>query len=323
MHRKLLPMALVVLLVGCGSSAPPKPNPKPSSAAINLAAAKQECPQAADGRGHMGACAPKSLRLTVTRPTAVVGPTYVDLSNNDPCDCGAAIRAQGHVGLIVKLNQGGFVDSTAAGMVASARAARLAVGGYDFDQNYNVPEAKILVVRLRAVGILPHTRNTFPVIFDIEYGAFSLTGLRAQIRYVQAQGYRVAIYTGGWYWTPHAGCTWVGLPAWLAGYPTAPIFCGLPVGLYNDHQYTSTGNVTSTLTGDVSVHTAGLAPFERYVNNAPVKPTKLATLITRRNRLRQLETRRSCRTRPHGYGACRVWLPEGQRIDRQIARLEK
>jgi hypothetical protein len=149
-------------------------------------------------------------------------------------------------------------------MVQSARAAGLAVGEYDFDQNYTVSEAAVFVQRMHAAGIYPTTPNTFPATLDVEYGSFSYTGLLAQIAYLHAQGYRVQIYTGAWYWSPHAGCRWpTSISAWLSGYPSAPVPCGTTG--YSEHQYTSTPI-------DLSVFLGSLPQFHAFVNATPPKP---------------------------------------------------
>lgn len=272
----LLAWLLLSLLVGAGvathvaatSSHHASPVARVPDVLTGPAAAA--CPQAAAGHGQMGGCAPKH-KLGLTAPRAVGGPVYPDRSNNDPCYCGSAIRAAGQVGLIVKANQGtGFIDSTAVGMIASARAAGLAVGEYDFDQDYTVAEAQVFVARLHAAGIYPSTPNTFPAYFDVEYGNFSYGGLLAQIAYVRAQGYRVGIYTGQWYWGPHAGCRWPsGLSsAWLSGYPNAPVPCGTTG--FNAHQFTSTPI-------DLSVYLGSLDQFHAFVNAGPVGPSPALT----------------------------------------------
>ncbi len=208
------------------------------------------CPQAAGGHGYMGACAPSSVLSPVPRAQTAGRILIEDLSNNDPSDCGSAIKAAGFKGLVVKLRQGSFVDRTGPYMVASARAAGLATGGYDFDQDYTVAEAKAFVEDAQIAGLYPTTRNTLPLTFDVEYGDFSISGLLAQIRYVESQGYRVDIYTGAWYWGPHAGCRWpTGIDAWLAGYPVAFPLCGLPTGLYVLHQFTDTPHDQSVYLG--------------------------------------------------------------------------
>lgn len=253
-----LAVLLVVAIVGCGGN---------SKHHATHPVASASCPQAAGGHGALGACAPQQRLGLHGRHAQLAGPVYPDLSNNDPCYCGAAIKARGQVGLIVKANQGtGFIDSTAVAMVQSARAAGLAVGEYDFDQDYTVAEAQVFVARLHAAGIYPSTPNTFPAYLDVEYGNFSYRGLLAQIAYLRSQGYRVGIYTGEWYWGPHAGCQWPsGLSsAWLSGYPNAPVPCGTQN--YNAHQFTSTPI-------DLSVFLGSLDQFHAFVNAGPLGPS--------------------------------------------------
>lgn len=243
----LLTTLVILLVAACGGTNHPVSN---------------ACTAASHHRGAMGICAPSFLRLTNIHPTVPQGVLFEDRSNNNPCYCGAAIKAAGYHGLVVKALQGGWSDPTQVGMVNSARVAGLAVGLYDFDQNYSLAEAQLLVHDARLDGINPSSRNTFPLTFDIEYGFFSLSGLKAQIAYVQSQGYRVQIYTGAWYWVPHAGNVWVGLPAWLAGYPNAVLFSGLPSSLFIQHQFTE-------FPLDQSVYMGSLTSFEKFVNNAP------------------------------------------------------
>ena len=262
-------VAACLLIAGCGGTTKPV-GPK------QTVSAAQSCPQAADGRGHMGVCAPRALQVAppVATPRA---PVFTDLSNNNPCVCGAELKAKGYVGLIAKANQGtGFIDSTAVAQIASARAAGLAVGVYDFDWEYSIAEAQTLVARAKAAGIFPNTPNTFPLTFDVEAGNFSYSGLLAQIAYVKRQGYRVQVYSACWYWCPHAGSRWpTGTPAWISGYPTANPVPGLPDSLWVVHQFT---NVPADL--DVLGHAHGgsfvadgtTAQFAAFVNATPPAP---------------------------------------------------
>jgi hypothetical protein len=216
--------------------------------------------------GSPGSCAPKSYSLTQGGVSAA-GVLLEDRSDNNPCDCGAQIRAAGFRGLIVKLNQGSEIDPTADAMAASARAAGLAVGGYDFDADYSVSEARTFIAAARAAGMKPGARNQLPLFFDVEWGNFSLSGLRAQIAYVRGRGWKVAEYTGDWYWGPHAGSVWTGVDAWLSGYPTASPVAGLATSLYRLHQFTDSPLDESVFL--VDGQTGSLAQFKAYVNDAP------------------------------------------------------
>lgn len=275
-HRSIASLMVIVLVVivavmltGCGGGKHASHVATSSTRQITLPApaptGTSTCPQAAGGHGSPGACAPKTFGLTAPGKTAPHLPTFPDRSNNDPCYCGASIKAAGQVGLIVKANQGlSYIDSTAVGMVDSARAAGLAVGEYDFDQDYTVAEIKLFVARMHAAGIYPTTPNTFPATIDVEYGSFSYAGLVAQVAYLRAQGYRVQIYTGEWYYGPHAGCRWIaGVFAWLSGYPSAPVPCGTTG--YLTHQYTSTPL-------DLSVFLGNLTSFHTFVHAVAPKP---------------------------------------------------
>lgn len=285
--------AIIFALAGCGVSRPARHVAPPSP-----------CPPAAAGHGSPGACAPKQQLSLLAPRTVSAGVKYPDRSNNDPCYCGAQIRADGYSGLIVKANQGtGFIDQTAVGMVQSARAAGLTVGMYDFDQDYTVAEARVFVARVHAAGIYPTTLNTFPLYFDVEFGNFNYPGLLAQIAYVRSLGYRVGIYTGQWYWTPHAGCRWpAGVSsAWLSGYPNASVPCGTTG--YNAHQFTSTPI-------DLSVYLGSTAQYRTFVHATAPKSKPSKAQVTKWTRARDSSQRaynaRSCPTlahRLHWFGA--------------------
>lgn len=220
----------------------------------------------AHSTGSMGLCLPHAHNTPPGFKLNLIGETrFQDRSNNNPCDCGTLIRSAGMSGLIVKANQGEWVDPTGAAMIASARKAGLAVGLYDFDWTYTIAEARVLAAVARADGIPPGAHNTFPLTLDVEAGSFSYAGLLAQIHYLYGLGYRVQIYTGDWYWGPHAGCRWppVTAGAWLSGYPAYVPVCGLPTRLIESHQYTETPI-------DISVYLG--TSFADYVNAAPPPP---------------------------------------------------
>jgi hypothetical protein len=227
-------------------------------------------PCGANDKGSMGGCAPRTFSGAITQPAGVL---FCDRSNNNTLQSGAALKAEGCHGLIAKANQGSWDDPTTASWINNARSVGLAVGVYDFDADYTVAEAKVFASAARAVAITPTARNTFLLILDVEWGSFNYTGLKAQIHYLVGLGYRVGIYTGEWYWTPHAGDIWpTNTYGWLSGYPVAVTITGMPTNLYVMHQYTS-----SPL--DQSVYFGSLAQFEAFVNNAPV-PVKTTTATT-------------------------------------------
>lgn len=268
MRLVLLPILVALLaLAGCGSSVHTH-LVSPIPPAVQSGSVTFSCPAAHNGRGAPGACAPKPIAdvLGVTRAPRVVAPSsplFEDLSNNDPCVCGTTLRAKGHSGLIVKANEGTYyVDPWAQPMADSARAAGLAIGAYDFDVYYSIAEVQLFVQRLHALGIFPNTPNVFPPYLDVEAGNFSYGGLLGQIAYLHQQGYqKIGIYTGDWYWGPHAGCTWpAGVYAWLSGYPSAPVPCGTTN--YNAHQFTSTPV-------DLSAFLGSQTQFQAFVNALP------------------------------------------------------
>ena len=328
MTRRLIIFAALcaaLLVGGCGSSSLRPQSPATKAKLIQKAI--QACPKAANGAGHMGACAPPSVglhRLGTFRIPA--GPIYPDRSNNDPTSNVAGIARDGHPALVVKINQGtGFIDRTAAAMLNLARRHGLAVGGYDFVEDYDAAEAYVFVKQLRAVGACSG-RGVLPPTLDVEYGAFSYSGLAHMEAIVRRSCGRVKDYTGAWYWTPHAGCRWpAGTPAWLSGYPFAPIPCGLPRALYLEHQFTSDGCDGASCGVDLTRFNGTMAQFRAFAHIASPKPKpnpRRAVLLHRRAVLRVLLTRHRCRTghaKPARYrSACRTWLHEGQIVNRQL-----
>lgn len=321
-------VALVFAIVGCGSG--------PTKKAIKL-----NCPQATNGHGHMGVCAPPSVSAPLyTKRTVAVerGVLFPDYSNNDPCYCGAKLKRAGAVGEIDKVNQGtGFIDWTFPGLIKDAREHGLAVGGYDFVEDYTAKEAYVFIARLEAAGIYPNTPNTFPPTLDVEYGNFSYPGLEHMAAVIMRTYHRLQVYTGKWYWEPHAGCRWLGeASAWIAGYPSAPLFCG--ERNYRSHQFTDHGCIEK-FCSDLSVYFAKSPSFAEFVGNKP-KPTpvevnkkirehyerELKVEISHREVIRALLTKHRCRTtRPHPSSykkTCRFWRVEGATINRNIRTIQ-
>lgn len=267
--------AAILALAGCGGGTQTVTHTiKVAAPARAVVTTPPVCLLGLIGRGAMGACGPRGSKNT--NPTATLGgpPRWEDLSNNDPCVCGAQLKAEGYVGLVAKANQGtGFLDSTEVPMIQSARAAGLAVGVYDFDQDYSIAEADALVRQAQAAGIFPNTPNTFPLTFDVEFGNFSYSGLLAQIAHVQKLGYRVNVYTGEWYWGPHAGCQWpAGITAWISGYPVASHVCGLPDSLWAIHQYSDTPvdlDILGSGSGGLFLANGTAAQLAAYVAGGP------------------------------------------------------
>lgn len=244
-------VALAVLLValaalsGCGSHAA---HPPLRPLATPLTAAERACPAAADGHGSMGACAPPGTFHAVPpsamlRLQASARITFPDRSNNDPTRNMAAIAGAGHPAIYLKRSQGtGFSDGWFVAQANPARARRMSVGGYDFVSTYSAAEAFFFVNELRLGGITRASARTMPPVLDVEFGSASRAGVQTMVNIVRRAYGRVMIYTGDWYWGPHLGCWWPsGVQAWLSGYPSAPVPCGLPRSLYVVHQFTDHG----------------------------------------------------------------------------------
>lgn len=299
-----------------------------------LKQSQQSCPSAAAGNGAMGVCAPVKIKQGLAAPQSKRfgaflshAIQYPDLSNNDPVSCRgmARIKAHGHPGVILKANQGtGFIDATFIGMAKCARALGMAVGGYDFVSSYNASEAYTFINRLRAAGITRNTRRTFPPTLDVEYGAFNYAGLEHMVHILRRTYGRVNIYTGQWYYTPHAGCRWVrGTTAWLAGYPSAPIPCGVPRSAYNSHQFSSTA-YNGALSGDMSLWLRNTSAFQTFTQQSVPHPTKntRAKLIAQREVIRALIRKHNCKPgppKPITYRhACKAWIAKGAKINREL-----
>ena len=258
----LVGVAVACLLAGCGTT--PSSTITPSRGA--------QCSTAAAGRGVPGACAPRSFRLPPTT-VAPAGLEIVDLSdNNSGTWTGAALKAAGFVGEIDKINQSGYGDPDAKARIASARAAGLVVGGYDFDATYTIQEARTFVSTAEADGLEPGARGELPLALDCEWVQpgyrFTVAALQAQVRYIESQGFRVDIYTGNWWWEQNAGSFWpVGAAGWISGYPDVIWPAALPAGLRLLHQWTDVPEDRTVFLGSTS-------QWEALTNTVPVPAPK-------------------------------------------------
>lgn len=321
-----------VLVAACGSQAhPPK--------TVKLPPVVKACPEAQAGKGAPGVCAPGTVApLLAARASSAstTGITYPDFSNNDPCYCAAGLKAHGHPGEIDKVNQGvGFIDSTFPRMAADAKAHRLIVGGYDFDQEYTAREAYVFVERLHRAGIYRGTPRTFPPTLDVEWGMPSRSGLEHQLAVLSRVFGRAQIYTGGWYWLPHFGC-WVPphVAFWLSGYPVAELFCGLVEAAFVAHQFTDHGYNGAGFS-DMTVWRGSTASFATFTQSGPMSTQRHAG---QRRALRAQEAlrrelhgdieRHHCRLGQHAtprsyHTVCGRWLHEGNAAIRVIARYHR
>ena len=355
MHRRIAALAVALcclLLAACGTSHHPTPLQKlPPSV-------KHACPEALAGQGAMGECLPaKPQKVGALAPGAASpllgvhaasassgGLTFPDFSNNDPCVCGAELRAHGHVGEIDKANQGtGFLDGTFVGMVADAYRHQLAVGGYDFDQDYTAAETYTFVRQLEAAGIHRNTPRTFPPTLDVEFGLASRAGLEHQLAVLFRVYGRAQIYTGAWYWLPHFGC-WVPphVVFWISGYPIASLLCGLSPVLWLSHQFTDHGYTGAGQQpfADMSVFRGSAAQFASYTHTGNPKPTRRqleeqlwhlyrerAGVQSKTQTLSVLLTRHACRpphhATPKSYHrrACPAWKAEGDASHQHLKQL--
>jgi hypothetical protein len=340
MFRRLAALAVLlaaVLVTACGS----KPKPHHTQTVTIAPQVVNACPQAIQGHGAMGGCSPapviatpKRLNGIASSVSGVGGTTYPDLSNNDPCVCAATLKAHGHPAEVDKANQGvGFLDGTFYRMVVDAKAHGLAVGGYDFDSEYTTGEAYAFVGQLHRAGIWRNTPNTLPPTLDVEYGNASRAGIERQLSVLRQQFGRVQIYTGGWYWLPTLGCWWPkGVQAWLSGYPSASVFCGLPESLFAVHQYTDHGYNGASFS-DMNVWRGSPASWAAFIHKPVAQPSRAQRLALLKSdqaavlKLSKLLDRHHCRhgsAQPHSFHTlCSArWKPRGDLLHKQIVQLQ-
>lgn len=338
----LAALLALACLAACGSA-----SKHPVKTVVLPPSVKHACPEALHGQGAMGECAPPaavSTRAKASSVSAHRGIEYPDLSNNDPCVCAIALKAHGLVGEIDKVNQGvGFIDRTFAAMAADAKAHGLAIGGYDFDQEYTADEVYTFVKQLHAAGIYRNTPRTFPPTLDVEFGTPSWSGLEHQLAVLYREYGRAQIYTGAWYWLPHFGCR---VPPrvtfWLSGYPVASLLCGLPGNRWVSHQYTDHGYIGAGHYADVSRWLGSSTAFNAFILAAkpPLTPAqrkaqKLRSLRAHEALVRELHNdidRHHCRkgkpwfghAKPRSYHkVCGRWLREGRSATAVVMRYRR
>lgn len=332
-----------VLLVACNTPQHTHTAPPPAKTVPIPASVDQACPQALGGVGAMGECAPPAVKSKTASASSAVhgGITYPDFSNNDPCYCAGALKAHGRAGEIDKANQGtGFIDRTFVPMVTEAHRLGLAVGGYDFDQEYTAQETYAFIGRLHAAGIYRNTPRTFPPTLDVEFGSASIEGLKHQVAVLKREYGRVQIYTGAWYWLPHFGC-WVppGVSFWLSGYPIAQLLCGLKAVNWQAHQFTDHGYTGASQVpfADLSLYIGrSFAQFIQATKSpAQIKAAKVRSLRAHEQLRAELHgdiDRHHCRLTPPTRGharppsyhtVCGRWLREGRTATAVINRYHR
>lgn len=270
-----LAVLLVLVVAACGGSARHRPPYKTTARprlAPNLAA-----PNCATGDNHsLGACLPKP-KVGVSPKVGAGAIRCEDRSNNNPL-FGVAnwrrVRASGITCLYVKVNEStGFIDGTAARMAADAKAAGLAVGGYDFQhvcQGSATAEADVFAAHERADGLTGP--NTLPGSADVEYPTGASCNARAwesewRARATHDLGRATITYTGAWYWNPVLGCWWVGGEDWISGYDVS--FPALPCGhVALDLWQNTDRGFDGVGTTDLSLFRDGPAAYARFVNRS-------------------------------------------------------
>lgn len=325
-----------VLVAACGSQAHPPKTVKLSPSVVKA------CPEALHGQGTMGGCAPpepvkpKLLLKAKASSTGSGGITYPDRSNNDPTYNMAAIKRAGHPAIVLKVNQGvGFLDSTFYYAAKAAKRAGVCVGGYDFDQEYTAAEAYTFIARLHAAGIDRSTPCTLPPTLDVEYGAFSASGLEHQIDILMRTYGRVNIYTGCWYITGHLGARWfANVSAWISGYPFASACPGIPGSRFSQHQYTDHGYDGVGFV-DMTEWRGSSAAFKSFTQTGPtpgqIRAAKVRALRKQEALRRELHgdiQRHDCRPGQHAtprsyHTVCGRWLREGNAAIAVIARYHR
>lgn len=257
---------------------------------------------------HIGSCAPPSVKSALQRPSAALQArqrnTCPDLSNNDPTNNWAAIRAHGHPCGWVKLGEGvGFIDRTAPAMIAAAKRAGVLVGGYWFSHVCLVSataEGNLFADYILRYGL------TLQSAIDVEYGGNGCNATSwIATEYntvVQRIRQRLGAYSGGWWLQPHAPRLFAVLKSlwvWLSGYPNASPCCGrssIDVHQFSDRTFNG-ANV-----GDMSVLNVSLDSL-RVGKPTPVIPAKVTALC---NDALKLWKRRTKQHGLHAYGKRRL-----------------
>jgi len=294
----------------------------------------------------MGACAPASFKAGLKQGAALAPPPTVgqprlpqagalricDLSNNDPVYRFAPMRRYGVVGCWFKGLEGlGFTDGTAHGMIASARAAGVTPGMYDFVRTYSAAEAYRFVALAKANGVCG-SKGTLPPALDIEAGNAYRSGVANMVQIVKRSCGRVSIYTGLWYWTPYLGRYWPqGVASWISGYPS--IIGSANYARVDVHQFTDHG-FNGVISADLSSYCCGPGGYAALIGGqAKPKPvTKHEILVRRRRRLQQDYTRRhaivaskaahGCKRHPLRT-PCKPLRSRQHKVNLDIARLHR
>lgn len=282
--------------------------------------------------GFMGACVTRPTTLSAPEGSPVAGAQGVDISVwNGPSVDFVALKRAGVRYVVIKADQACGRDARFVENVQRARAAGLYVESYVFIQPGLIapaPEMACLAADDRLVGV---TRLTLPDTIDAEsfnglgrgaicsWLAIASTDLRADT------GRQVVTYSSPGLW-PGCGTadTLLYEADWGVSFPPRMGFWGSPPV---DWQYFAPQTATGSLSGMDRDKAFGLLAYAYKPPKPKPKPkpkpnVHLAALVKRRDRVRALEAKHDCRAHPKGYGACRVWIPEGQRLDRQIKQAE-
>lgn len=188
----------------------------------------------ATGGGKLGACAPQigpsaTLAKAAGDPFTIHGLLGVDVSSYQGCQIDW--RRQGVAFAFFKASEGtGYTDACLRHNVASAKAAHLPYGAYDFlrpsFQHSAREEAAHFVAAVRAAG----ANTSLPPVADVEANAgLSGAAVHAYVcawhAYVRHALHRpvTVTYTGNWFWGPQVAGDACGSRLWVSAYANYPV----------------------------------------------------------------------------------------------------
>lgn len=190
------------------------------------------------GAGQMGSCAPvqafsavQSIAKAAGDPEHVTGTIGVDVSSYQGCMINwAAEKRRGVAFAFFKASESThYSDPCLAHNAASAKAARLPFGVYDFLRpgwTSATAEARHFIAAVRAA----RANGILPPVADVEFNAgLSPAQVSAYVctwhRIVRAALHRpvTITYTGAWFWNPQTAGQTCGTRLWVSAYAFEPI----------------------------------------------------------------------------------------------------
>jgi lysozyme len=188
----------------------------------------------AQGAGELGVCAPKVQLLGGARAAGVSAsiargrPIGVDVSSYQGCSIDWR-RSRAAFAFFKATEGTGYTDRCLYHNVASAKAAHLPYGVYDFlraGRSSASAEAQHFIAAVRAAG----ANTSLPPVADVEVNqGLSRSAINAYVcrwhRTVAAALHRrvTLTYTGNWFWAPQLAANSCGTKLWVSAYTFAPI----------------------------------------------------------------------------------------------------